>query len=55
MTVSLRNLVEGLLSDYDKGYAIPYKTDGRKIVKIGVKFNAETRTPENWIIEQLEP
>lgn len=39
----------------DKGYAIPYKTDGRRIVKIGVKFNAETRTPENWIIEQPEP
>jgi len=39
----------------DKGYAIPYKTDGRKIVKIGVKFKAETRTPENWIIEQFEP
>ena len=29
MTLSLRNLVEGLLSDYDKGYAIPYQADGR--------------------------
>ena len=35
----------------DKGYAIPYKTDGRRIVKIGVKFNVETRTPENWVIQ----
>lgn len=34
-----------------KSYAIPYETDGRKIVKVGVKFNAETRVPEEWIIE----
>ena len=35
----------------DKGYAIPYQTDGRKVVKVGVKFNAETRVPEEWITE----
>lgn len=35
-----------------KGYAIPYKTDGRKVVKVGVKFNPDTRVPENWVIEQ---
>lgn len=32
-------------------YAIPYQADGRKVVKVGVKFNAETRMPEDWIIE----
>ena len=32
-------------------YRLPYKTDGRRIVKIGVKFNAETRTPEIWVIQ----
>ena len=32
-----------------KGYAIPYQTDGREIVKIGVKMNPETRTVENWV------
>ena len=32
-------------------YAIPYQSDGRKVVKVGVKFNAETRVPEDWIIE----
>jgi len=36
----------------DKGYAIPYKTDGRKVVKIGVKFNIETRAPEEWVIAE---
>ncbi len=34
----------------DRGYAIPYQTEGRKVVKIGVKFNSETRVPENWVI-----
>jgi len=33
-----------------KSYALPYQADGRKVVKVGVKFNAETRTPEEWII-----
>ena len=35
-----------------KGYARPYKTDGRKVVKVGVKFNPDTRVPESWVIEQ---
>ena len=34
----------------DRGYAIPYKTDGRSVVKIGVRFNADTRVPEEWVI-----
>ena len=34
----------------DKGYAIPYQADGRKVVKVGVRFNAETRVPEEWVI-----
>ena len=36
----------------EKGYAIPYQTDGRRVVKVGVKFNAETRVPEEWVINQ---
>ena len=34
-----------------KGYAIPYQADGRRVVKIGVKMNAETRTVEDWIVK----
>ena len=34
-----------------KGYGIPYQTDGRKVVKVGLKFNAETRVPEEWVID----
>ena len=40
------------LEQIDKNsYAISYQADGRKVVKVGVKFNAETRVPEEWIIE----
>ena len=34
-----------------KSYAIPYQTDGRKVVKIGVKFNVDTRVPEEWVVQ----
>ena len=33
-----------------KGYSIPYETDGRKVVKVGVKFDIKTRTIDNWQI-----
>ena len=42
---------EALAQIGTKGYAIPYETDGRKVVKIGVRFNAETRVPEDWLIQ----
>jgi len=32
------------------GYAIPYKAEGRRVVKVGVKFNRDTRVPEDWVI-----
>lgn len=33
-----------------KGYALPYKTEGKKVVKVGVKFNRETMTIEDYIV-----
>lgn len=41
---------EALAQIDDRGYAIPYKTEARKVVKIGVKFNIDTRAPEEWVI-----
>ena len=35
-----------------KHYALPYQTDGRRVVKVGVKFEADTRIPEEWAIEE---
>ena len=34
------------------GYAIPYEADGRRVVKVGVKFNADTRAPEEWVVAE---
>lgn len=35
----------------DKGYADPFKTDNRKVIKVGVKFNIKTRTIDDWKID----
>ena len=35
----------------DKGYAVPYATDGRKVVKVGIRFSTETLAIEDWVIE----
>jgi hypothetical protein len=35
-----------------KGYAIPYEAGDRRVVKVGVKFNKDTRVPEDWVIGQ---
>ncbi|MBR6112805.1 MAG: ATP-binding protein [Paludibacteraceae bacterium] len=36
----------------EKGYADPYHTDGRPIIKIGVNFSSEERTIEGWKVEE---
>ena len=35
-----------------KNYALPFKAEDREVVKIGVKFNKDTRTPEEWVVEE---
>ena len=42
---------EALAQIDEKGYAIPYQTEDKRVVKVGVKFNADTRVPEEWVIE----
>ena len=32
------------------GYAFPYQSESRRVVKVGVKFDSETRIPEKWVI-----
>jgi hypothetical protein len=41
---------EALKQIDEKSHAIPYQTDGRPVVKVGVKFGAEKRVPEEWVI-----
>ena len=33
-----------------RGYAIPYQSDGRRVVKVGVRFDKDTWTPVEWIV-----
>ena len=33
-----------------KGYATPFATDGRRVIKAGVRFNIDSRTIDDWII-----
>ena len=35
----------------DRGYAKPYLTDGRKVVKVGVRFDADKHTVDEWEVE----
>lgn len=35
----------------DKGYAAPFQTDPRQIVKVGVEFSAELRNVKRWLVE----
>ena len=41
---------EALAQIESKQYAIPYQADGRRIVKVGVNFDSETRTIGEWKI-----
>lgn len=45
-------LDKALLQIDEKGYSIPYESDGRKIVKIAVNFNNEIRTIDGWAIDR---
>ena len=41
---------EALEQMNSRGYAIPYDTDGRQVVKIGCRFNVDSRTLEDWVV-----
>ena len=44
---------EALKQIDEKGYMIPYTADGRKLVKCGISFATQTRTIEDWVIEEV--
>ena len=35
-----------------KGYALPYHTEGRKVVKVGLHFDLDSRTLDEWAVEE---
>ena len=42
---------EALAQINSKGYAIPYKADHRRVVKIGVEFSQTEKGPKRWLID----
>ena len=36
----------------EKGYSLPFLTDGRKVYEIGVNFSSRTRNIEKWIVHE---
>jgi hypothetical protein len=32
------------------GYAFPYQTDDRQVIKVGIHFDMEKRTIDDWVI-----
>lgn len=52
MELKLDGTAEEALRQIDeKGYAEPFKADGRQLYRIGVNFSSETRGIEEWKIE----
>lgn len=43
---------EALQQINEKGYAEPFKTDGKNVIKVGVNFSTECRNIDKWIIER---
>lgn len=35
-----------------QGYAIKYKSDGRRVIKVGISFSTDCRTIDNWIVDK---
>lgn len=34
------------------GKSLLYQSAGKRVVKVGVRFNADTRVPEEWVIAE---
>jgi hypothetical protein len=43
---------EALAQINDKNYPLPFTSDERKLIKIGVNFSSTTRNIERWIVEE---
>ena len=42
---------EALSQNYDKRYALPWQSDGRKVIKVGANFSSELRRLSGWVIK----
>ena len=52
LELKTRGTAQEALEQIDShSYAIPYDTDGRQVVKVGCRFNVDSRTLEDWVTE----
>lgn len=52
MELKVNGTAQSALDQINKnGYSEPYATDGRKIVKVGIHFDIEKRTMDEWVYE----
>ena len=52
MELKVNDTAENALKQInDNGYATPYLTDGRKVVKVGVRFNTDKHTIDEWKVD----
>jgi len=42
---------EALQQIDDRHYALPYSTDGKRVVKVGIRFDMDTRTLDSWAVD----
>jgi hypothetical protein len=47
-----RSAEEALAQIDTKDYLLPFKADGRKLIKIGANFDSTKRTLASWIIQE---
>ena len=53
MELKLDKIARLVLQQIDiKAYSLPYKFDGKGIIKIGVNFSSGTRNISDWLIEK---
>lgn len=51
MELKMHGTAEDALRQIEsKDYAIPYQTEGKLVVKIGIAFSKETKTVSEWIV-----
>ena len=43
---------EALKQIDDKGYMLPYQSEGKRLVKIGISFDSKQRTISDWIVKE---
>ena len=53
MKEKVQSIKEEALAQIDnRGYLIPYTTNGCRIVKIGAEFSKEERNLSRWLVEE---